>query len=47
VVTEMPIVISLVCASAGEPGNARAAAIAAADRKTFFIRSSLDFLFMV
>src|SRR6476620_2047868 len=33
VVTVMPIVISLVCAKAGEPGEARAAATAAADRK--------------
>ena len=28
----MPMVISLVCASAGEPGSASAAAMAAADR---------------
>src|SRR5439155_12503594 len=32
VVTEMPMVISLVCAIAGSPGSARDAAIAAADR---------------
>src|SRR3954470_17597688 len=31
VVTEIPIVISLVCASAGDPGKARAAATTAAD----------------
>src|SRR6476659_10757738 len=47
VVTVMPITISLDCASAGEPGKASAATTAAADRKTFFIHSSLDFLFMV
>ena len=47
VVTVMPIVISLVCAMAGEPGRARAATTAAADRKAFFIHSSLDYLFMV
>src|SRR3954471_8865175 len=47
VVTEMPIVISLVCASAGEPGKAITAATAAADRKAFFIHSSLDYLFIV
>src|SRR3954468_1409966 len=47
VVTEMPIVISLVCASAGEPGKAMTAATAAADRKAFFIHSSLDYLFIV
>src|SRR6267142_684559 len=33
VVTVMPTVISLVCAMAGEPGRARAATTAAADRK--------------
>src|SRR5882757_6180855 len=38
---EMPMVISLVCASAGAPGSANAAASAAADRKVFFIHSSL------
>ena len=32
VVIEMPMVISLVCASAGKPGSASAAASAAADR---------------
>ena len=47
VVTVMPITISLVCAMAGEPVSARAATMAAADRKVFFIHSSLDFLFMV
>src|SRR6476661_10154737 len=47
VVTVIPIVISLVCAKAGEPGKARAAATAAADRKAFFIHSSLDCLFIV
>src|SRR4029077_18919871 len=31
----MPIVISLVCARAGDPGSARAAASAAADKTTF------------
>src|ERR1700737_1513285 len=41
VVMVMPMVISLVCAIAGEPGTAIAAAIAAADRKAFFIVSSL------
>src|ERR1700749_1602258 len=41
VVTVMPMTISLACAHAGEPGNASAATIAAADRKTFFIDSSL------
>jgi hypothetical protein len=30
------------CASAGEPGKARAATTAAADRKAFFFHSSLD-----
>src|SRR3954466_194643 len=47
VVTEMPIVISLVCATAGAPGRAKAAATAAADKKAFFIHSSLDYLFIV
>jgi uncharacterized membrane protein YtjA (UPF0391 family) len=37
----MPMVISLVCAVAGDPGIASAAAIAAADRKALFIASSL------
>src|SRR5437868_15245747 len=41
VVTVMPMTISLLCALAGEPGNASAATIAAADRKVFFIDSSL------
>src|SRR6266478_10259034 len=36
VVMVMPMVISLVCAVAGDPGMARAAAIAAADKKVFF-----------
>src|SRR2546423_1790610 len=47
VVMEMPTVISLVCASAGEPGSAKTARAAAADIKAFFIHSSLDYLFMV
>ena len=46
VVTVMPIVISLVCAMAGKPGKARAATTDAADRKVFFIHSSLDYLFI-
>src|SRR5437899_9263230 len=46
VVTEMPIVISLVCATTGEPVTARAAT-RAADIKAFFIHSSLDYLFIV
>src|SRR3954447_5692178 len=41
VVIEMPMLISLVCASAGEPGNASAVTTAAADRRAFFIHSSL------
>src|ERR1700686_40167 len=41
VVRVMPMVISLVCASAGEPGSASDAAAMAADRYSFFIRSSL------
>src|SRR6266436_5737216 len=41
VVIEMPMVISLVCAVAGDPGIASAAAIAAADKKALFIASSL------
>jgi uncharacterized membrane protein YtjA (UPF0391 family) len=40
----MPMVISLVCAIAGDPGMASAAAIAAADRKAFFIVCSLVML---
>src|SRR6185295_17221694 len=48
VVMEMPtVMISLVCAMAGKPGKARAATTDAADRKVFFIHSSLDYLFMV
>jgi hypothetical protein len=47
VVMEMPTVISLVCAIAGKPGKARAATTDAADRKAFFIHSSLDYLFIV
>jgi hypothetical protein len=43
----MPIVISLVCATAGEPASARAAMTEAADRKALFIHSSLDYLFIV
>src|SRR6478735_11051774 len=42
VVILMPIVISLVCANATDPGKASAATTAAADRKAFFIHSSLD-----
>jgi hypothetical protein len=38
---EMPMVISLVCANAGEPGSANAAVSIAADRKIFFIHASL------
>src|SRR6202023_583712 len=34
---EMPMVISLVCASAGKPGNATDAAITAADRQDLFL----------
>src|SRR6266403_1786847 len=34
---EMPITISLVCASAGIPGSTKVAASAAADRKALFI----------
>src|SRR5260370_21777907 len=41
VVTEMPMVISLVSAIADDPGKASAAAIAAADRKALCIASSL------
>src|SRR6059058_882294 len=36
VVMVMPMVISLVCALAGDPASASVAAIAAADKKTFF-----------
>ena len=43
VVTVMPMTISLLCARAGDPGNASAAAIATADRQVFFIDSSLRF----
>src|SRR5216684_5553496 len=43
---EMPMVISLVCASAGEPGKASTATSAAADRRAFFIHSSLEYLFI-
>jgi hypothetical protein len=42
VLIEMPMVISLVCADAGEPGSAKAAASAAADKKAHFIHSSLN-----
>src|SRR5436309_7608081 len=41
VVTVMPMVISLVCAIAGDPGSASIAAIATADKKSFFIGFSL------
>src|SRR5271166_6906666 len=44
VVMVMPIVISLVCAAAGDPGMASAAASAAADKRAFFIASSLVML---
>src|SRR5438876_254912 len=47
VVMEMPTVISLVCAIAGKPVRASAATTEAADRKAFFIHSSLDYLFIV
>jgi hypothetical protein len=40
---EMPMVISLVCAVAGNPGNATDAAITAADRQNLFIDFSLGF----
>src|SRR5690348_10385035 len=43
VVTEIPIVISLDCASAA-PGSVIAATTAAADRNAFFIHSSLNYL---
>src|SRR4051795_11969792 len=41
VVMEMPMVISLVCALAGNPDSASAEAIEAADKRALFIRSSL------
>src|SRR5689334_12946970 len=44
VVMVMPMTISLACAHAGAPGNASAATIAAADRRAFFIHSSLEYL---
>jgi hypothetical protein len=44
VVTVMPMTISLAWAHAGEPGNASAATIAAADIRVFFIHSSLGYL---
>src|ERR1700682_4612402 len=44
---EMPMVISLVCALAGKPGSATDAAITAADRRAFFIHSSLEYLLKV
>src|ERR1700716_2462757 len=44
VVTVMPMVISLVCAIAGAPGNARTTATTVADRKTLFIHSSFEAL---
>src|ERR1700687_5078223 len=40
---EMPMVISPVCAIAGSPGSATAAAMTAADRENFFIDSSLGY----
>src|SRR6266576_487927 len=46
VVTVMPTVISLVCAIAGDPGSAKAAAIAAADRVSLFIHFSLKVVFL-
>src|SRR6266487_6265466 len=46
VVMEMPMVISLVCAIAGDPGSAKAAAIAAADRVSLFIHFSLKVVFL-
>src|SRR5271170_5599554 len=39
---EIPMVISLVCALAGEPGSATASESAAADKRAFFIYSSLQ-----
>src|ERR1700688_1881887 len=45
VVSVMPMVISLVCALACDPGSASASTMAAADRKAFFIDSSLTYLF--
>src|SRR6478672_503367 len=47
VVTVMRITISLDCAMAEDPARASPAMTAAANRKAFFIHSSLDFLFMV
>src|SRR5215475_11865283 len=44
VVTLMPMVISLLCAEAGETGSATTAASAAADKKALFIHSSLNIL---
>ena len=46
VVIVMPMVISLVSAIAGDPGNATVSASAAADRKALFIHSSLRRLFI-
>src|ERR1700732_4160744 len=43
----MPRVISLGCAITGEPGSASATARAAADRRAFFIHSSLGYLLKV
>src|SRR5882724_7396221 len=45
VVTVMPTVISLVCAVAGDPGSAKAAANAAAERASLFIGFSLKVAF--
>src|ERR1700759_3980817 len=42
VLMEMPMTISLLCAEAGAPGKARAAASATADKKALFIHSSLN-----
>src|SRR3954471_13997784 len=41
VVTVTPMVISLVCAIAGAPGNEKTAATTVADRRALFIHSSL------
>src|SRR6201989_77117 len=46
VVTVMPITISLLCAPAGAPGNT-SAAIAMADKKSFFMHSSLRFVVLL
>src|SRR5689334_20931200 len=46
VVTVMPITISLLCAPAGAAGNA-SAAIAMADKKNFFMHSSLRFVVLL